>query len=184
MVNYRIPGQTALLDEFFNGILVIYETPTGHPPSSPLPAMPARPSGSPVARRASRFLSWFVISLGFGVSFGRRSPGEMLRLPLSQQLVDLLFQFRQIFLNSAPDDLRLHVEVGVNDDIAHVAHVRPWNLGMLSHELRGRGKHEGGEEDADRRSKCQSPAQRVDEQPQIAGVADDQQCPGWTRPAR
>jgi len=36
-----------------------------------------------------------------------------------------------------------------------------------------RREHEGGEEDADRRSKCQRPAQRVDEQPQIARVADD-----------
>jgi hypothetical protein len=57
-------------------------------------------------------------------------------LPLAQQMIDLLFQLRQILLNGAPDDLQIHHEIGVSNDIAHVAHVRPWKLRMLGDELR------------------------------------------------
>jgi hypothetical protein len=80
----------------------------------------ARSSPPPSARAGA-----FIGRAGF---WFRRGPR------LAEQLIDLLFQLRQILLNGAPDDLQIHREIGVSNDIVHV---RPWKLRMLSDELRG-----------------------------------------------
>jgi hypothetical protein len=52
-------------------------------------------------------------------------------------MIDLLFQLRQILGNRLPEDFQIHVKIGVNDDVAHVAHLPPRKLRMLRDEVRG-----------------------------------------------
>ena len=53
------------------------------------------------------------------------------------------------------------------------------------------GNQEHREQHADARTKCKGPTERVDEQPECIGMADDavdavgtSVCPGWMPPAR